>query len=89
MKAIRKNVQSVALRETLVESVPFEKFEVPYSVRLPNPDRPSDLKPYVMNDVAKEFEKQYSGLMDAVSRLMSPEEMRTAKRQAAQLKGKK
>ena len=43
----------------------------------------------IMNDVAKEVEKQYPELMATISKLIDPEEMRIIKKQAQELKSKK
>jgi hypothetical protein len=42
-----------------------------------------------INDVAKGIEKQYLELMDTISKLIDPEEMRIIKKQAQELKSKK
>jgi len=43
----------------------------------------------IMNETAKQLEKQYPDLMATISPLIDPEEMRIIKKQAQELKSKK
>lgn len=72
------------------KSIPFTKFEFPYSIPK---QRTFDYNafPYnlVMDDVAKGIEKQYPNLMETISKLIDPEEMRILKKQCQEIRTKK
>lgn len=89
---ITLELREIITRELMwAKSIPFTNFEFPYSIHIPHyvQGQSYDLKPFIMNDVAKGIEQQYPKFMDTVSRLIDPEEMRIIKKQAEELKSKK
>ena len=98
---INLELREVVTRELMwSKSIPFTS-TFHYSLRIPNyvssyyieggrkiPNSPFDYA-LIMNDVAKEIEKQYPEFMATISKLIDPEEMRIIKKQAQELKSKK
>ncbi len=84
-------LQEIATRELIwSKSIPIA-YTFPYDVRFPYFDtgtRPFDMK-LIINDMAKGLEQQYPKIMETLSNLIDPEEMRILKRQAQELKRKK
>ena len=70
------------------KNIPLRKWEFPYNIKTPNV-HPYDLKPFIMNDVAKGLEQEYPQLMSTMEGIVDPEEMRVLKKQAQELKRKK
>lgn len=87
---ITLELREIVTRELMwAKSIPY-KFEFSYSLLVENlvTARPFDFSG-VMNDVAKELEKQYPELMATIFKLIDPEEMRIIKKQCQELKSKK
>jgi hypothetical protein len=85
-------LREIVTRELMwTKSIPLTKFEFPYNVVVPDSARGQlyDIKPFIMNDLAKGVEKQYPNLMATIFKLIDPEEMRIIKKQCQELKSKK
>jgi len=89
---INLELREIITRELMwTKSIPFTNFEFPYSIHIPHyvKEQSYDLKPFIMDDVAKGIEKQYPNLMATISKLIDPEEMGIIKKQCQELKSKK
>ncbi len=68
------------------KTIPFEKFTFPYFIRSP---LTNEFKiSFIMNDIAKGVEQQYPEIMTILYNLIDPEEMKTIKKQAQEIKCK-
>lgn len=84
-------LKEIVSRELMWSKViPLEKFGFPYRIQYAL-GKPGGLIFHnkIMNEVAKEIEKQYPDLMATVYKLIDPEEMRMLKKQCQKLKSKK
>lgn len=89
---ITLELREIVTRELMwTKSIPLTKFEFPYNVRIPHlaQGQSYDIKPFIMNDLAKGVEQQYLDFMATISKLIDPEEMGIIKKQAQELKSKK
>jgi hypothetical protein len=83
-------LREIITRELMwVKSIPLKEFEFSYNIRVPDQTKPYDLKPFIMNDLAKGLEKQYPEFMSTISKLIDPEEMRILKKQCQEIRSKK
>lgn len=84
-------LQEMMTRELMwTKNIPIA-YSFPYDVRFPyfeTGSRPFDMG-LVMDDLAKGMEQQYPRILETLSNLLDPEEMRIIKRQAQALKGKR
>ncbi len=85
-------LREIATRELMwVKRVPFEQFEFSYRVRnCPWYNQKHgivfDLKPIIINDVAKGVESQYSKIMATIAGLVDAEEMNIIKKQCQEVR---
>jgi hypothetical protein len=89
---ITLELREITTRELMwVKNIPFTKFEFPYDIHIPHyaKGKSYDLKPFIMNDLAKKIEQQYPDLMATIFRLIDPEEMRIIKKQCQELRSKR
>lgn len=84
-------LQEMMTRELMwTKNIPVT-YSFPYDVRFPfftGAPRPFDMS-LVIDDLAKGLEQQYPKMLETLSNLIDPEEMRVIKRQAQELKRKK
>lgn len=85
-------LREIATRELMwAKSVPFEEFNFSYRVRnCPFYNQKHgivfDLKPIIINDVAKGVESQYPNIMAAIASLIDAEEMNIIKKQCQEVR---